>query len=260
MPSLHELQRAVARQLLAGSEPDLDGWVAGGGFTPEERLDIHRGTVLATLTRALRLSFPAVHRIVGAEFFEGAARVFLHAHPPASGDLDAWGAAFPGFLRDFGHAAALGYLPDVASLEWMVTRALHAPEAGPIDVAALAALAPADHERVRFQVHPAVSLLRSPFPVDAIWRAVLARDDEGMAAVDLGQGPVHLLVERSGGTVEVQRLAPAEWEFAAALFAGQPLGRAQVDAPHVDVPAALASHLAAGRLAGFTLASPEETP
>ena len=49
---------------------------------------------------------------------------------------------------------------------------------------------------MRFVVDPSVSLLRVNYPVDAIWRGVLAGDDAALAAVDLASGPVAMLVQR----------------------------------------------------------------
>ena len=49
------------------------------GSTAAERLDVYRNTFLSSLTTALRISYPAVHRLVGGEFFEGAAQSFIQA-------------------------------------------------------------------------------------------------------------------------------------------------------------------------------------
>jgi hypothetical protein len=37
----------------------------------------------------LRLSFPAVHRLVGANFFEGAAQIFARDQAPRCAELNA---------------------------------------------------------------------------------------------------------------------------------------------------------------------------
>src|SRR5262249_7867346 len=155
---------------------------------------------------ALRLSFPAVQKLVGVDFFECAARVFAHERPPVTVFLDEYGSDFPDFLECFAPAASLVYLPDVARLEWAVTRALHAPDIAPLDPARLAEIPSSDHDRVRFVPHPSVSLIESAYPVDAIWRAVLAQDDAALAAIDLATGTVRGLVERVARGVEVTRI------------------------------------------------------
>jgi hypothetical protein len=87
--------------------------------------------------------------------------------------------------------------------------------------------------------------------VDAIWRAVLARDDAAMAAIDLDAGVVHLLIERRETTVEVTRLSESRWTLAGALFSGKPLAAALEATRDPDAPAWLAAHLAGGHFTAF---------
>src|SRR5439155_20054249 len=196
MPSLRELQNAVRTSLVERDDSVAASYIVDDGLAPERRLSVYRNTFASNLVNALRLSYPAVHRLVGDEFFEVAAHVFVHERPPVSAYLDEYGAEFAEFLARFPPAASLGYLADVARIEWAVNRALHAPDAEPLDVTRLAALEQNDHDRVRFVPHPSVSLVSANYPVDAIWRAVLAQDDSALAAIDLAAGGCLLLVER----------------------------------------------------------------
>jgi hypothetical protein len=253
MPTLLEIQRAVSRSIIAGDDAVAARYVLADGLPPEARLGIYRNNFNGTLTAALKLCYPAIHRLVGAEFFEGAARIFIAAEPPRRADLDAYGEGFPEFLVGFPPARALPYLAGVARLELAVNRALHAPDMAPLDLARLGAVAAADCDRIAFLPHPSVALVEADHPVDAVWRAVLAQDDDAMAAIDLDTGPVRLLVERRAAGVEVTRLEEPAWHFAAALYASRPLWIAIEAAPEVDAATLLAEHLAAGRFIGFEL-------
>ena len=253
MQSLRELQCAVRRSLVEHDDGAAAMHILSSGLAPEQRLAIYRNTFDGNLVNALRLSFPAVHRLVGAEFFEGVARIFAHQRPPCSAWLDEYGDAFPHFLADFPQAASLPYLPDVARLEWAVTRALHAPDVAPLDAQRLAALDPADHERVRFIADPTISLVRTAYPVDAIWRAVLAQDDAALGAIDLTVGTCRLLIERRVTGVEVTRLDERAWRFVDALLSGLSLGAALEVAPGPETASLLAEHIVAGRFVGFDL-------
>jgi uncharacterized protein len=258
MPTLLEIQRAVYHSLVQRDDDPLAGHIVFDGIAGADRLNICRNTFVGSLTNALRLAYPAIHRLVGAEFFESAARIFIEAQPPRGAYLDAYGAEFPEFLAGFPSAASLAYLPGVARLEWAVNRALHAVDVEALDLSRLAALDPADHGRVVFQSHPSVSLVRADHPVDAIWRAVLAQDDAAMAAIDIGAGAVWLLVERQESGVEVRRLSEPEWRFAAELCASRPLQAAIAAAPETDAAILLADHLAAGRFVEFEIVDPVE--
>jgi hypothetical protein len=248
MPALLELQRSMRQQLLMQESPGLDP-------RHDELLAIYRNTVLSTLVNALRLSFPAVQRLVGADFFEAAAREFIRANAPASACLNDYGDQFAGFIAQFPPAATLTYLADVAQLEWAVNRALHAADVGKLDLSRLASLAEAALPHVKFTAHPSLSLLRLGSAADAIWRAVLDQDSEAMARIDLKAGSVLLLVERDAGGVQVRRMSDWAWEFTASLYGGQPLHAALSDrpsAPGEQVNALLAEHLASGRFIDFS--------
>jgi hypothetical protein len=253
VPTLLEVQNAMRKCLV-----DLDDGAAAAmlaAHVPADRLDIHRNTFISGVTKALRLSYPTTHRLVGDDFFAGAASILIARDPPQAAYLDLYGAELPGFLEQFPPAAALAYLPDVARLEWAVCRAIHACDRAPLAPADLVALAPQDQASVRFVPHPSIGLLRASYPVDIIWRAVLDGDDAALATLDLNPTLVHLMVQRRPTGVEVTRLEEAEWRFAAALCGGQPLEATLDEATGIDAAALIAGHLAAERFVGFTLAA-----
>jgi hypothetical protein len=99
MPTLLETQCAMRTWLVDG-ERDAAADLLADGISPD-RLDIYRNTFVANATRALRLTYPAVHKLVGDEFFEGAAVAFIAQHPPRSACFDHYGEAFAAFLAAF---------------------------------------------------------------------------------------------------------------------------------------------------------------
>ena len=243
MPTLHELQQAFGAALTTG-DPAAAGFVIDDGIVSEARLNIYRNTYVGNLVGALRISYPAVRKLVGDEFFEGAARAFIDAHPPQSAYLNEYGGPFADFLAQFPPAASLDYLADVARVEWAVNVALHAEDAPPLDTANLVGLS--EDADLTFVAHPSVSLLMVRYPADAIWRAVIEDDDAALGAIDLAQGPGFLVVSRGTDGVLVARLSEDEWRFAATLFAGASLAHALASAT-ADMSPSLAGHLAAGR-------------
>src|SRR5215472_8307112 len=260
MPTLREVQTAMRSSLVAGDDAAMIATLADPAAA--DRLDIYRNTFLVSLTRTLRICFPVVRRIVGAAFFDGAAQRFVIRNPPRAVRLDRYGGDFPAFLRHFPAASSLPYLADVATLEWTINGALHAADAQPLDLQRLASLGADEQGRLRFVAHPSVRLLRLDHPADLIWRAILTGDDRALATIDPDAGPVHLVVGRRDSGVEVSRLEAPAWRFAERLFAGEPLELALDSAagpegdPEAspDAAAALADHLAAGRLVSFDLA------
>ncbi len=239
--------------LVLHDDRGISAHVVSDGFDPAERLDVYRNTFAGVLTTALRLSYPAVQRLVGAEFFEGAAYIFIEAHPPTSACLDDYGAEFPGFLSGFAPAASLAYLGDVARLEWAVSRALHAPDAAPLDPRRLEVLGESGRARACFVPHPSLSCLRVRHPADLIWRAVIETDDAALSAIDPGPDAARLLVQRIPAGIEVRRMSESAWEFSSALFAGAPLAAALEAAQGFDTATLLADHLVSGHFTDFRL-------
>jgi hypothetical protein len=248
MPALLEVQRALRARLLGT-----------GGMVEDPReaeiLEVYRHTVTSTLVNALRLSFPVIVRLVGAEFFEGAAREFIALNAPRSACLNDYGETFAPFLGAFAPAATLPYLSDVAQLEWAVDQALHAEDAPGLDPQRLAGLRKTAPASIVFSLHPSINLLQLTFPADDIWRAVLDADDAAMARIDLKSGPVHVLIERDRGGVQVRRMESWAWVFTQSLASGASLQTATERSPVPEGPALnalLAEHLTSGRFINYS--------
>ena len=253
MPTLLESQQALRRTLVSRDNQAAALLLADN--IPSDRLDIYRNTIYFSLTRALRLSYPVIVRLVGGEFFDSSAQIFIQEHLPSVACLDKYGDDFSEFLKHFPPAASLAYLADVAKLEWAINCALHAPDVASLDLRHLASISADEQGGGRFVAHPSVRLLDADYPADRIWRAVLAGDDTGLKSLVVDKDPVNLLIERRPGGVEVVRLERQEWNFLKALCDGEPLHSAIDRADELDTPLALADHLAVGRFVGFDVAS-----
>jgi hypothetical protein len=120
MLALRDLQAAFARALLADDAGPVTALIAGDGLAAEERLDIYRNNVFASLTEVLRDTFPAVCRLLDERFFAYAGHDFIRRRPPRRAVLAEYGAQFATFLAGFAPASGLVYLPDVARLEWLM--------------------------------------------------------------------------------------------------------------------------------------------
>ena len=230
----------------------LDALFAPG--EPPGRLAIYRRNVLATLGEALAAAYPAVRQLVGAAFFDEAARRYALAAPSRCGDLNAFGDGFGAFLGSYPFAAHLPWLGDVARLEWAVHACHHAPDATPLDAGRLSALAPGDPERLRLRLQASSCLLRSRYPVSAIREANVDGRDGTPRRLE---GEDFLLVRREGVRVVVESLDASEWRFLERVSRGEPLGEAcaAFADPARELGPCLARHARAGLFAGFEIAA-----
>jgi Putative DNA-binding domain len=178
---------------------------------------IHRRNMVEGLVNNLKSRFPAVERLVGNEYFEAMARLYVRERPPRSPVLATYGACFPDFISVFEPACDLPYLADVARLEAARTRAYHAAEAGSVDPIRFASLAATIVPEIGLRLHPSVEIVRSRHPVVTIW--AMNRGEQELAPILdwLGQDA---LVARPGRVVEVRTLPHGAAAFFLALGRG----------------------------------------
>ncbi len=247
------MQASFAAALLDAGKPVPEGVTSHTGNQPVRRFAVYRNNVVASLVKALGVRFPATSRIVGEEFFNAMARVFITAHPPCSPLLMTYGNDFPDFIELFEPAGELPYLADVARLEAARTRAYHAAEAEPVEPNQLQTIAPEALGGMRFVLHPSAEVVRSRHPIVTIW---------AMNAGEAELGPIEnwrpedALVARPRLEVEVRGLPAGGAAFLAALIAGNTLAQAVEVAAKEDADFDLAANLAgligAGLVTGFS--------
>ena len=260
MPSLVEVQRQFADALLGLRADDAVAAVAGDGVAPEARVAVYRHHVVSSLTAALRSTYPVVSRLVGDGFFAYAAREFITTHQPAGPCLFEYGDALPQFIQTFPASRNLAYLSDVARLEWALHRALHAEDTVPLDLGALRRLDARSLDGLTLRFDPSVTLLSSPWSIDAIWSANQPGADPE-ATVDAASGPVRLEIRRLADNAVFRRLTPATYAFRRVLMDGGHLATAADEATaedgHVEITALLHELFADNVLIGFRVTSGE---
>ncbi|MBT9501328.1 MAG: putative DNA-binding domain-containing protein [Burkholderiaceae bacterium] len=244
-----ELQRqqALVRALQSpGGEHALAPWLCEQGGRLARGLSAYRANAGASAERALASSFPTVLALMGEQAFAALARAYWRVHPPSRGDLACLGEQLPNFMRNSPQLEDEPYLPDSARLDWLLGCAEGAAdiEAEP---ASLGLLAEHEPQQLRLRLMPSVHLLRSDFPVLAIWQAHHSDEPEPFApvraALAAGEGS-WVLVWREGWRARAMALEPAAWRFAADLLAGSDLAQAlNSGGPDFDFGAWLAQAL-----------------
>lgn len=255
MPALHELQRRVMAALLHPADAQAQADAAAllrptpGGLDASRRLQLYRNNLSESLTAALAAVYPVVVQLVGEVFFRGMARHFMARFPSRSGNLHAFGAELPRFLRDFEPAASLPWLPDLAALEWAMHAVYHEAPAPALTLQALATLDGDAQAALRLRLQPTARLLASDFPVLQLWQA--HQPDAALALEDIDwQQGTRVLVAQRALEVEFHLLSDVESRWLRALEGGAALGEAcalalEADAGF-DLPVVLMRHLAAG--------------
>jgi len=132
---------------------------------------------------------------------------YIEAHPPDSWSLRDLGAKLPEFLRVTPPFAVDALACDLARYEWAFVDAFDAPDAPPLDTAAIAAATEEDWSRARLELAPSVQLVRAGFPVDELRAAVQKGESpERPAAKD-----VYLVVWRGPDAMKYSTWSRRRW-------------------------------------------------
>jgi hypothetical protein len=233
MLSLRELQRNFGAALFDGAPETLLPWVSADGLDVESRIRIYRNNLREGFRKALVLEFPVIRRLVGVDYFHQLALLFQAHHPSRSGNLHHIGQRFPQFLEGLLGETRYSYLSDVAALEWAYLVSTGAPETAPLDPSVLLKFSPDTFPVLRFTLHPACRLVRSPYPVLRIWQVNQTEAAE-TEIIDLESGPDQILVRRGAEGVELRRIPEGDFALLTALTNGATLGDAFDAACHAD--------------------------
>ena len=229
--------------LLDPERPVPAGLTDPQGRPAGRRFDVYRNNVTVSLTEALRQAFPVIRKLVGEEFFTAMAREHVRAHPPTSPLMMHYGRDMPAFLEDFPPVRHLGYLPDIARLELALRESYHAADAKPVAAEALRTLSPDALLSARLTLAPALRLIRSRWPIHAIWSANMRGTDAPKATV-----AEDILVARPDYDPEPHALPHGAAPFIAALMGGATVAEALEAGAEFDLTATLGLLLATGAI------------
>ena len=250
---LAAMQAAFAAAMTGEGDDAVAAALArGGGPRPSTRLDIYRNNIASALVRSLEGLYPALVRLMGADFFARLARDYARAHPPEHGRLLEYGFDLPGFVAGYEAAGRYPWFADVGRLELAWHRAYIAVEAETLRAEELAGVPPSRMADLVLVPHPSCQRLASAYPVSDLWRIALG-DEEPEGPVEMEGGAEWLLVIRPGAEVEVRTLEESGFTLLDSLAAGDSLGAAFESACAVDPGFDMQTHLA-GLLAGETFA------
>lgn len=222
------------------------------GDVDAKRFAVYRNNVHVSLVGALRSKFRVTARLVGEEFFNAMARVYVGANKPTSPLLAEYGGDFPAFIAGFEPARSLAYLSDVARLENAWTESYHAADAAALSAAALAAVPQDRLLTLTLPPHPAARLVSSTFAIGSIWAA----NQLDTVTPVRNRGPEAVLITRPGAEVALRVIAEVERSFCAALLAGSTIETAATEAlsldPSFNLPQALVGLIGTGAFAAVT--------
>ncbi|WP_295637991.1 DNA-binding domain-containing protein [uncultured Methylibium sp.] len=215
------LQRAIVGAAPAAAQADeADALLRtrDGGGPP--LLGIYRHAYRARLAEALRDNHELLPRVMGDEAFDALAAAYVEAHPSRHPSIRWYGAGLADFMAARTDLSPHPALADLARLEWALRAAFDAPDAQPIEAAALAGR-PADAwASLRFAPLPSAALLPLGWRIGPLVQALRADDSEAEPP-EPEPAAHHLLIWRPRLDTRWRSLEPLEAALLEALFAGE---------------------------------------
>ncbi len=212
-----------AQTIVKGVEPSSQIDTHYANYSLGTAIEVYRNNYRGNLHDALAGAYPVIKQLVGDDFFRLLGQRFIEKYPSRSANLHHYGAELAGFLANFQPAQELVYLPDVATLEWACHIAYFENDEDPFELNTLSRFSPEQYPQLIFKLHPAVRIVRSAYPISAIWQAHQPQAANNFH-IDLDSGACIALVSRIADKVEVIDLSKAEAEWLQHIQAENPLG------------------------------------
>jgi hypothetical protein len=184
--SLAALQRLIAEAISGdanvGSRVELAART-GSLLAPGERrldaadrLEIYREQFWLRHLSNLGDDFPTLAWVVGGAVFREIAVAYLKHHPPRTWNLQRLGADLPPFVSTRAPCGDDPLAVDACQLDWAFMEAFDAPDAGPLDLRALAGAPEEAWPTARIELHPSLRRLVLTHPAHELREAVKRGD------------------------------------------------------------------------------------
>lgn len=207
--------------LLRGTGP-IEAHVLGSARVPlATRLGIYAGAYRGRLAEALAGNYPALARLLDADF-EPLASEYVRSHDSPFFSIRYYGDDLPRFLASHEAYSGAPLLAELARWEWAMTSAFDAADAAPLTPEALGSVAAERWAQLRFHWHPSVTRLPLHWNAPQIWQALTAEAQRPAAA--FAAEPTEWLLWRQELTTYFRSLSATEAAALDAARSGWPFG------------------------------------
>lgn len=222
--SMREAQKLFKSALRDATHADVKKVSGTFHIARPERISVYSNGYVARLNEALSEVFEAVRHLVGHDVFTDLVEDYATVYPSHDYNLNNVGRHLPEFLKTGRFTEKLGFLPDLAALEWQVCRSFHAFDEKPFELASLKAASEEDWSHLRLTFQPSLGLVESTWPILDLWNA--RRAPLSGLKIDLVGRPQRVLVWRQGTDIRCELLDPLQHRLLSELLSRRTLGEA----------------------------------
>ncbi len=217
---LAALQRAFHDHVLGECDSLLA--LIGDGPRADRRTlaAVYRNGYALRLVEALENDFPGLVAVAGRDTFDKLARAYIAAHSSRHASLRWFGRELAAFLASTAPWRDQPALAEMAGFEWVLGEAWDAPDAQPVQAAALFGVPPEAWGTLSFAPVPSLRRVTLRFDVPQAWQRREASSPEGMPIAVASAGPVIWFVWRDAVDVQYRALDRDEAALLDGLIAG----------------------------------------
>src|SRR3990170_3554472 len=154
MKSLRELQESFQRGILAGDDAILTEVKDSAKEQRRVLFGVYRNAYVARLAQIVGEDYEQLHAYLGDEAFARLVKAYIAANPADRRSARWFGRHLPAFVRKNETYAKHREIAEIAELEKALADAFDGPDAEPLGIEALAALAPEAWPGLVFDPHP----------------------------------------------------------------------------------------------------------
>lgn len=258
-PTLSEMQAAFQRAVMLGDDGILNDILDNSRTNRGVLFGVYQHAYASRLVEVVRNDHQLLDRYLGSDAFSEITRAYIAARPSRNQNARWFSHDLPEFIAET--RPELPELAELAALERAVNDAFDAPDASPLTIADLSAIAPEKWSDIIFVPHPSAHHLKFKTNAYALWAAL--KDDATPPATAKLAHPEDIIVWRHDVTPKVRRMSGEEAMMWNETVKGVPFGAlcelvAVYDDPD-SAPLRAAQHLQGWIAAGLlTKAMPTE--
>jgi hypothetical protein len=245
LSSLESVENDFQSFLLTGNA-DIERRVVGTARVPiATRLAIYGNAYRSRLAETLEIHYPALAAFLGAQEFDALCSAYIDAHDSTFASIRFYGGELAAFISAHLQHQSAPLLAELAQWEWAMNAVFDAADAEPVEVQALAEVAPEAWAGLTFELHPSLRRLDFEWNAPQLWKAVTG----ATAAPDAAKvhEAVAWLLWRRDLQIYFRPLDRAEAQALDAVGNGQSFGELCValcaDTSDTEAPAIAAGYL-----------------
>lgn len=223
MNALRRLQREMQAHVLHGQTEILEALLASPAADAARRMDVYARAYRLRLLEVLADHYPALKWWLGEEPFDALGSAYIEQQPSASFNIRWYGAGLAAFAGAQSPWCEQPAVAEMAALEWAMTLAFDAADAGCVSVEDIAGIAAEDWPQLSLDFCPALQRLPLHWNV-AEQRRAMDRQ-EALPLSKALDGPATWAIWRdAAGSVLHRRLETDEAPLLEAAVAGADFG------------------------------------